>query len=295
MQKRHKNKKVLFHDEKDLFNSKIALYNYGYVQKNRTSMHKHEYIEIGLCISGTGVYFVENDVFPFSSGDVSVIFPNQPHIAESQEKYPSVWKYLNINIDEISESENRYIKSFLEKILLYKNNIQNIINAQSSSDISLLANLIFNELEEKKENYRLNVYALLASFFIKVSRIRKSDALIKALEYKKSTDYNIISPALNYIFYSYKNQITLKELADMCHISETYFRRIFKRHTGKTPFEYLYNTRIKMSEMLLKSTNLPVTQIAMDVGYRSISSFNRHFKEYSGTTPVQYRKNVETV
>ena len=57
-----------------------------------------------------------------------------------------------------------------------------------------------------------------------------------------------------------------------------------------TPFEYLYNIRIKMATILLEKQDFSIMEIALQVGYFSITSFNRHFKRIKGVTPKEWRE-----
>lgn len=99
-----------------------------------------------------------------------------------------------------------------------------------------------------------------------------------------------IGRAQDYIINNYNQSIKISDIADMLHISKYYFIKIFKNYTGTTPYEFLINYRINTSKELLKSTEMPVTEIAESVGFPDSSSFIRSFKKTTGLTPLQYRK-----
>jgi AraC-like DNA-binding protein len=65
--------------------------------------------------------------------------------------------------------------------------------------------------------------------------------------------------------------------------------RIFNKHVGTSPYEYLINFRINKSKTLLKETSLTVNEISVMVGYNEVTNFIRDFKKYLGTTPLKYR------
>lgn len=48
-----------------------------------TYLHYHSSLELGVCLGGSGVFYIGNQTFSFSKGDISVIFPNVIHIAQS--------------------------------------------------------------------------------------------------------------------------------------------------------------------------------------------------------------------
>lgn len=99
-----------------------------------------------------------------------------------------------------------------------------------------------------------------------------------------------VSPAVLYISMHYDEQITVEQMAALCSRSVTSFRRCFEKATGKPPFEYLYEVRVKAAINLLKRTDMSVSEIAGRVGYSTLSSFSRHFLRLTGRTPSVMRK-----
>lgn len=81
-------------------------------------------------------------------------------------------------------------------------------------------------------------------------------------------------------------------LADICCLSPTHFRRLFRSIIGKSPLDFLNNTRIINACNLLRSTEHSILDISEMVGFRSVSSFNRHFMETMHTTPRSYRNET---
>jgi AraC-like DNA-binding protein/cupin superfamily acireductone dioxygenase involved in methionine salvage len=255
-------------------------YTQGYIRSNK--LHFHNGIEIGYCSSGSGIFFVENKVLPFSREDISVIFPDQPHIAQSPNESQSQWKYITFDIDRVFSIFKIKQNQKVENMVCHKHNFDNIIKCD---EYSLLIKMVFDELETKKDGYQEIVKSLLWIFLVKLTRFNSDDT-------KKNIYHSFepISIALNYIAKNYCEDVTISMLAKMCHLSTTHFRRVFKNVMEITPYEYLYNVRIKMATILLKTTDDSIGKIASDVGYNSITSFNRHFGNICGMTPSMYRR-----
>ena len=85
------------------------------------------------------------------------------------------------------------------------------------------------------------------------------------------------------------DKFPLEYLAECCHMSPTHFRRKFQQQLGTNPLSYLHQIRMMKSCDLLRSTNLPIAEIAEKVGYLSLSCFNRHFVELNQSTPSEWR------
>ncbi|MFP4165898.1 MAG: helix-turn-helix domain-containing protein [Opitutales bacterium] len=81
-----------------------------------------------------------------------------------------------------------------------------------------------------------------------------------------------------------------EEIARAVGLSTSHFSRLFHRRTGLRYTEYMNEVRLQYARRELRERNAPVTQVAMDAGYRSISQFNRQFKSHYGVSPLRYRK-----
>jgi AraC-like DNA-binding protein len=85
------------------------------------------------------------------------------------------------------------------------------------------------------------------------------------------------------------NDITLQELADIACKSRFHFCTAFRVATGVTPYDYLTQLRMRAACTLLRSETLQVGDVAISVGYRSVSAFSTAFRRYSGTSPREFR------
>lgn len=105
----------------------------------------------------------------------------------------------------------------------------------------------------------------------------------------------LIRPALDAITRDFtKNDLSVRELAGLCRISEAYFRRIFKEKFSVSPKEYIISLRMEYAKKLLRSRQLPVTQVAELCGYPEPCHFSREFTRYTGTSPRSYTRQSTT-
>lgn len=103
-----------------------------------------------------------------------------------------------------------------------------------------------------------------------------------------------ISSVLEYIEHNYQASVTLDNMADVAGMNPKYFCRIFKAITHQSPMEYVIFYRIEQAANLLSTTDLPITEIAMECGFNDCSYFIRKFKNLKHTTPYKYRsKNLQ--
>lgn len=247
-------------------------------------LHSHNCLEIGYCFQGSGVFLVDDEILPFGAGDCSIIFPGQKHIAGSNKADASLWHFVMIDAGLLIKCFPQELAAGLAKIENRRPNVPNLINAVSFPHICMIIQLIVEKLAEKGLQYKNSVRMLTLSLLYGLSEL-------DILENKKMENrkYDAIAPALNYISNFYETQITLEKLAYMCSLSESTFRRDFKEMMGISPMEFVHEIRIKVSTQLLREGRYPINQIAMMVGYDTLSSFNRQFRKIKGISPSQWK------
>ncbi len=78
-------------------------------------------------------------------------------------------------------------------------------------------------------------------------------------------------------------------LAQVSHVSEAHFSRSFKEAFGVPPHRYLLTRRIERAVALLRDTELGITDIAFQTGWKSLGTFGRIFRDVTGETPSAAR------
>lgn len=84
---------------------------------------------------------------------------------------------------------------------------------------------------------------------------------------------------------------TIEMIAEKLHYSADHCRRLFQRHLGVSPIEYVIQRRVEKACFLLQYTNLSLAEIAGQLNYQTIYYFSRQFKKVTGRPPGHYRKN----
>lgn len=100
---------------------------------------------------------------------------------------------------------------------------------------------------------------------------------------------NVITPAINYLETNYKDpKLTNAKLAQICNISEVYFRKTFTDIYKMAPKQYIIDIRINHAKQLLTENRLKIADIAEACGFSNPYHFCRLFKEKTGVTPTGY-------
>jgi AraC-like DNA-binding protein len=84
----------------------------------------------------------------------------------------------------------------------------------------------------------------------------------------------------------------LDQMAAEAGFSKFHFARAFKAAYGETPANYLTRRRVERAKDLLRSANLTITEVCLQVGFNSLGSFSSRFSELVGMSPRQYQRRA---
>lgn len=135
----------------------------------------------------------------------------------------------------------------------------------------------------KKLGYRMQATSLLYQILHDML-LAKVRAAINPAAYQQTL------PAQEYMSAHFTEPITLDQLAKLCSVSITHFRRLFRQTYNVSPIDYLLNLRLEKAKDLLVIHDLKLEVIAELSGFQSASYFVRYFKQHTGITPAQYRR-----
>ncbi|MRV72776.1 helix-turn-helix domain-containing protein [Duganella sp. FT92W] len=86
----------------------------------------------------------------------------------------------------------------------------------------------------------------------------------------------------------------VQRLAEVSAVSAAYFAREFKKAFGLPPHRYLLTRRIERATALLRDTDLPITDIALQTGWTSLGTFGRIFRDITGASPGELRSHARS-
>lgn len=154
------------------------------------------------------------------------------------------------------------------------------------------------------KGYKLIIDELIKCFmFRNFAGELRSSALVMQLISNMLDDINVkqmgyvgyerIIPAVTYIEQNCNADISTADLAEMCDMSESQLRRLFKEYSGSSPVEYRNRLRVEKAYQLLKNNFCNVTEAAESVGFNNIYYFSRLFKSVIGVAPKSVQMQSE--
>lgn len=271
----------------------LALLGDGWIRPYGTDenagLHFHNLLEIGYCYAGTGNMIYGNDIIPYNPSDISVIPPNYLHNTITAPNTVSQWEYLFVDTESFLTCV--YTKEVqMSKILLSRvHNSFLHVRHETYKELGDLILAIANLYRDKCEMYLESVRGLLIALLIQIARQHPTPLGKNELSQQGAL---VIHRALEFVGDRYYEKISVSNMAEACHISETHLRRLFDQYMHVSPLAYVNLVRVEAAHKLLSTTNESIRNIAIQCGFPTLSTFNRNFLEAMGVTPMQWRKNT---
>ena len=147
--------------------------------------------------------------------------------------------------------------------------------------------LLISELSENK----IGSFLIIKGVLMRIFRLLSTEYEFHlSRQQKKDMNWAVFTDVCRYIDKNHRT-VTIQELSKVFHFQEDYFNRLIKKRTGQTYCEFLQNVRLLKAEQLLNQTDLTVSEIAEQVGYRNKGYFYKLFTEKYSVTPSQYRNS----
>ncbi|MFN4145909.1 MAG: AraC family transcriptional regulator [Runella sp.] len=256
--------------------------------EDRFFWHQHPEYEIVYIHKGAGKRHIGQHISHFEEGDLMFIGPNIPH--------------LNFGYGAQGQHEEIVVQlreDFLGEAFLHRPELQ---------DVKKLF-----ELSKQGLNFQGKTRERIAAQMLKLPHLDHFDRLIQLLlilqEMATSKEYNALNISglsyehshreearirqiYTYISQNYQNEIDLKTVADLTHLTVPSFCRYFKKIMQMTFTDFVNEYRIQQASKLLLQ-NHPIKEVCYDCGFNNLSHFAKIFKATTGKTPREYRKEYE--
>lgn len=258
--------------------------------------HWHYYIELLYSISGRANIVLGGENLTFAKGDMVLINARQVHSISASKGERT--KYIVVKFDpEVLYTTTRTIfeSKYVLPFTMAKSNHQKIFCNEeiNTTSIPLLIEEIYNEYCTRNYGFELAVRTNICRIFLWVLRNWQQKGLSLDAGYKlKEINTKKLQKVFDYLDKHYQEEISTESIAKMCNMSYSYFSRYFKKIMGRTFTEYINYIRITEAEKLLLTTDMNVTEVALESGFTNSSYFIKQFKHFKNVSPKQFRKKV---
>ncbi len=252
--------------------------------------HKHNYIEIVYVCAGEITHYIDGKSLSMQPGDLLLMNQHVKHSVKRAElgdigiNFIALPEFFDIPL-QMMRKQN-VIADFLLGTLRQNNNVPQylLFQLEGQKQISnLMENMIASVVCDSENEDVINQYSMGLVFLYLLNHMDK-------LAHNSSQNYEdiVTQAALKYINTQYRTAV-LSRIAEDFNLSLPAVSKLIKKNTGFTFVELLMRKRFQKASVFLVETDLPVEQIAVNIGYENLSYFYRQFKAHYGMTPSQYR------
>ncbi|PIF30274.1 AraC family transcriptional regulator [Flavobacterium sp. 9] len=260
----------------------------------QSPFHSHPEFELVYILESHGKRIIGNSVESFEAGDMIFLGDDIPHVWLNDEIFYKGINSLKAKAMVIYFSKDLFGNSFYE--LPEAQEVKKFLSqAVKGVSITGQTNAVVSKKMEKllkKKGFEVIMGLIEILFLLSKSkdlRFINDDSYISVDEDNKN---DRLAAVFQYVKSNYKEEISLDEISKIANLTPTSFCRMFKAKTKKPFVEYLNEIRVSNACKYLIETDLGISEIAYECGYKTASNFNKLFKKLIGTTPKEYRKNA---
>ncbi len=261
--------------------------------------HFHESLELYFMLEGERYYFIEQDTYHIKPQMAILVNRNQIHKTSMVTGHKQHLRFL-LQLDP-SVLDSCFSLPEVPDIRSFGENYWGVAEFSSDEWQQVLVTIDLLKKEMRRTDATGNTVSLLltmqlVTLFIRSRRRQAfSERKSSVTSHKVHTGmYQKVHEIALYLQNHCSEPCPLNDIAAHFYISRPYLTRIFKSITGFTVTEYLIVCRIRRAKMLLKETNLSITDISAQTGFGNITYFEKVFKKMTDCTPLQYRRNFRT-
>lgn len=249
-------------------------------------VHWHDAIELIMPLENAYIVTADGTEYNIPENDVLVIPPAVLHSMPAVRGRRLILQCDNSELGDVAALDP-VMRGLISPVL---------INADYNKDLHLLARKTMNDIAELygsgSELADVRMYIELVELLtaLRATQLEKQKMKMQFEDIELGDYSSKFAAVLKYIDSNYMNDITLDELADVAGYSKYHFSRIFKQYSSMSYLRYINARRTRAAEQLLLDPALPITEVAMRSGFRSLTTFNRIFKEIKHCTPTDFKK-----
>ena len=254
--------------------------------------HYHSTYEIYYLLEGNRYHFIDRNIFFVQPGSLVFIAKNRIHKTSPAEQH--FHRRFLIEIEE-TVMEQWFTKMAGGRLCSLCTDEMSIITLTTAQQAFLNAKLdaIKQEAFQKREAFEEMIEYLLREILLFSFRIKSegnaAHISAKNLIGSETEKIRTVNRVAGYLADHYQESSSLDELASRFFTNKFYLTRIFKQVTGFTIREYLHIQRVQKAQEFLRSSLLPITEIALMVGFENVSYFEKIFRRYCMQSPREYR------
>ncbi|MHC4885251.1 MAG: helix-turn-helix domain-containing protein [Planctomycetota bacterium] len=272
--------------------AKPILWCYPVTLVAQNQLHTHDYYEFFFCTGGEGVQHLEGKDYPCRDGDLFFFPDGLIHAASPRTEEALSGIVLQLNAAWLTHTSDgdREALAIFDYLCQLTNDgtIQLSLTPESTQRIRSALERMAETHTDLIPGYRLRTKICLLELLDTLLQDPDHSEGITASFQPESLETRLAN-TLRFIEEHSHMALMVEEMARMACLSRSHFHALFKEETGSTFMNYLNGLRVRQAAHLLTTTQTPITAIAIQCGFPSLSHFYHTFRRLMKKTPRQIR------
>ena len=255
--------------------------------------HYHDFIEILYGQAGSFEAKLGEQCYTIQAGDMLIIHSQEVHRTLSTGGGYNQFAVVKFVPELLFSSEQTALEmQYLMAFTLGVTAKHRFFSQEDlySTFLPELVDNLFLEQANKEYGYEIAIRIHLCRLFLWILRRWHELGIgLSPVTGVHAESMRQIQQIFDYVEFHYGQKIHMEEMASMLNMSYSAFSKFFTRHTNLNFTDYLNGVRITKSKIMLATTTMSITEIAMEAGFSTTSYFIQCFKARNRITPQQFR------
>lgn len=258
-------------------------------------LHTHDFAEMVFVRDGNGVHIVGDtrERCGIVPGDVLLIAPGERHGYDCTNLVIDNLLFRHDLLTGPARSLALDALSLLEELFRLPPVRRGVrLPVEQRERVWRSVVLMDEELRRRRPGFRTAAFSWFLDCVVQVGRAAVVGSGLEPMDdaVAGTAGPASVASAIEYIRLRFSDSLTLSEIADVACLTPGHFCEVFKRETGKSPWEFLTALRVLHSKHLLTTyTGMSISQIAQACGYSDAAYYARVFRAAEGCSPTAYR------
>ncbi|HAH87845.1 MAG TPA: hypothetical protein DCL60_10815 [Armatimonadetes bacterium] len=244
--------------------------------------HHHSWHEIYFVVDGELGYFIKNNIYHVTAGDIILLDRHEIHSA--------IFSSLDLSEGIVLEFRGSEIYNMLPPEHPFNplgvfGDGGSVIHLEpgTSAGVESFLMKMLGEGQKDETGADAVIRSLLIQLLVTLARHSENS------EISGGATHTIVMQVADYICTNYADDISVGKLSDTFFISPFYLMKIFKKYTGFSIINYLNRVRVKEAAKMLERSAMSITDISAAAGFSNVTHFGRVFRQVMGDSPRSYR------
>lgn len=261
--------------------------------------HYHDHYQICYVLNGSITHCQGNDSVTLSTGDAYIVSPGFVHKLRFDDPDTQLMM-LDFNeglfhSDFLRSNAFRFLQDLQAQHDTGAIPLQLVLNADQRASLEALFDCLLRQQADACPKELSAAASMITAVVYLLAQCYYSNTENKRQPWNSSDYAQLMRRCVVYVDTHYTKPLLPEQLAKRFGMSKSTLTNAFQQHTGLPLHKYIAQKRIQKAQILIRSQqDLPLSEIALQVGYEDNSTFYRNFLRITGIAPAKYRELCQT-